>query len=168
MVHTLTRGNQPIEVYIRTRGRTTGDAACTNVTGLQNDKRAILYARWIWNTRLSFFIFYKVAHTAVCSTYKMAAQTLAVRWLFCQVRKWPPACMPGCVYRPVRPLVLIYNSMNQPYCMHKEHLGSTRDILLAVIYYPQENNENTEMWMNSLIRDCLELVVCKLTCVTWP
>ena len=33
-----------IELYIRTRGRT-GDAACTNATGPQDDKRAILYAR---------------------------------------------------------------------------------------------------------------------------
>ena len=41
----------------------------------------------------------------------MAAQTHAVRCLFCQLRKWPPARMPGRVYRPVRPLVLIYNSM---------------------------------------------------------
>ena len=30
---------------------------------------------------------------------------------FCQLRKWQPACMLGRVYRPVRPLDLIYNSM---------------------------------------------------------
>ena len=31
----------------------------------------------------------------------------AVRCQFCQLRKWPPARMPGRVYRSVRPLVLI-------------------------------------------------------------
>ena len=45
---------------------------------------------------------------AVVSTYKMAAQTHAVRCLFCQLRKWAPARMLGRVCRPVRPLVLIY------------------------------------------------------------
>ena len=39
-------------IYIRTRGRTS-DASCTNATGPQDDKRVILHARWIWNTRLS-------------------------------------------------------------------------------------------------------------------
>ena len=34
----------PIELNIRTRGRT-GDAACANATGPQDDKRAILYGR---------------------------------------------------------------------------------------------------------------------------
>ena len=29
----------------------------------------------------------------------------------CQLRKWPPVRIPGRVYRPVRPLVLLYNSM---------------------------------------------------------
>ena len=51
---------------------------------------------------------------AVFSTYKMAAQTPAMlkQCLFYQLTKWPPARMPGRVYRPpVRPLVLIYNSM---------------------------------------------------------
>ena len=31
--------------------------------------------------------------------------------LLCQLGKWPPARMLGRIYRPVRPLVLIYNSM---------------------------------------------------------
>ena len=57
------------------------------------------------------FFFIERSRDAVCSTYIMAAQTLTVRWLFCQLRKWPPARMPGRVYRPVRPLVLIYNSI---------------------------------------------------------
>ena len=35
--------------------------------------------------------------------------------LFCQLRKWPHVHMTGCVYRPVRPLVLIYNSMTMMY-----------------------------------------------------
>ena len=38
--------------------------------------------------------------------------------LFCQLRKWPPARMPGRVYRPVRPLVLIYNSMDKGLYTH--------------------------------------------------
>ena len=57
------------------------------------------------------FCFYGTLHVAVFSTYKMSAQTHAKQCLFCQLRKWPPACMPGRVYRPVCPLVLIYNSM---------------------------------------------------------
>ena len=39
----------------------------------------------------------------------------AVRCQFCQLRKWPPARMPERVYRPVRPLVLIHNSMVYSY-----------------------------------------------------
>ena len=55
------------------------------------------------------FVF--IERYAMLSTNKMAAQAHAVRCLFCQLRKWPPARMLGHVYRPVRPLVLIYNSM---------------------------------------------------------
>ena len=48
---------------------------------------------------------------AVFSTYKMAVQTHAKQCPFVQLRKWRTACMPGCVHMPVRPLVLIKNSM---------------------------------------------------------
>ena len=103
------------------RTRCTSDASCT---GPQYDKRVILHAHWIWNTRL-IFVFIERSRDAVCSTYKMAAQTHAVRWHFCQLRKWPPARMPERVsiyalrharrrpfsQLPVRPLVLIYNSL---------------------------------------------------------
>ena len=52
------------------------------------------------------FVFIERWRDAVLSTYKMAAQTHAKQCLFVQLRKWPPARMPGRVYRPVRPLVL--------------------------------------------------------------
>ena len=57
------------------------------------------------------FVFIERWREAALSTYKRAAQTHSVRCLFCQLRKWPPAHMLGRVYRPVRPLVLIHNSM---------------------------------------------------------
>ena len=70
----------------------------------------VLYARWIWNTHWRVCFYWTICD-AVLSTCQTAAQTHAVWCLFCQLRKWPPACMRGCVYRPVRPLVLIYNSI---------------------------------------------------------
>ena len=53
---------------------------------------------------------YWTLRDAVLSTYKMAAKTHCAM-MFCQLRKWPHVRMPCRVYRPVRPLVLIYNSM---------------------------------------------------------
>ena len=76
--------------------------------------RAILYPCWIWNTRWSLCLL----HATWCwvfFTYKMAALILTKQCLFYQLRKLPPARMPGHVYRPVRPLLLIYNSMKQTY-----------------------------------------------------
>ena len=62
----------------------------------------------------------------------MAAQTHAVRWLFCQLRKWPPECMPERVYRPVRPLVLIYNSMFEtPFGCVKQNGVQKTDYLIT-------------------------------------
>ena len=93
--------NIELHVYIRTRGRT-GDAACTNATGRpQGDTGAIL-TKWphkhtLWD--------------AVLSTYKMAAQTHAVRCCFGNLENGRLRACRGCVSRPVRPLVLLYNSM---------------------------------------------------------
>ena len=61
---------------------------------------------------LEFVLILNAIRDDVVSTYKMAEQTHVVQCLFCQLRKWPPAHMPGRRYKPVRPLVLIYNSMN--------------------------------------------------------
>ncbi len=46
------------------------------------------------------------------------------------------------------------------HCMQKEHSVSTKDILPAEtnLLSQQEINEKTEMWMNFVIEDCLELV----------
>ncbi len=47
--------------------------------------------------------------------------------------------------------------------------GSIGDnLILAAFHYPQENNETTEMWLNFLLGDCLELVACELAPVPWP
>ena len=59
------------------------------------------------------FVFIERYAMLFCSTHKMAAQTQAVGCQFCQLRKWPPARMPGRIDRPVRPLVLMYNFSKQ-------------------------------------------------------
>ena len=73
------------------------------------------YSVHAMNMKHTFEFVFVTLRDAVFSTYKMAAQTHAKQCPFVQFRKWPPACMPGHVYRPVRPLVLIYNSMNDPH-----------------------------------------------------
>ena len=85
-----------------------GDASCTKVTGPQGDTRPPLRALNMKHTLE--FVFMERYAMLFCSTYKMAAQTQAVGCQFCQLRIRPER-----VYRPVRPLVFIYNSM---VCLH--------------------------------------------------
>ena len=76
------------------------------------------------------FFFIERSRDAVCSTYKIAAQTHAMICQFCQLRKWPPAHMPEHVYRPVRPLVLIYNSILESKLFNhdKHYMAATMDV----------------------------------------
>ena len=48
----------------------------------------------------------------------------SVRCCFCQLRKWLHARMPGCVYRPVQTLVLIYNSMISTHSFSHDNIKS--------------------------------------------
>ena len=84
---------------------------CAQMPRDRKDTRACHSVRALNMKHTLEFVFNKRYAMLFYSTYKMAAHTHAVGCQFCQLRKWPPARMPGRVYRPVRPLVLIYNSM---------------------------------------------------------
>ena len=77
----------------------------------RKETRACHYVRAFNMKHTLEFVFIERYAMLFCSTYKMAAQTHAVGCQFCQLRKWPPARIPERVYRPVRPLVLSFNSM---------------------------------------------------------
>ena len=77
----------------------------------RKETRARHYVRALNMKHTLEFVFIERIAMLFFSTYEMAAQTHAVGCQFCQLRKWRPARMPERLYRPVRPLVLIYNSM---------------------------------------------------------
>ena len=58
--------------------------------------------------KITFYILHKTFHCLHCMYNVQTEDVDLTLPVFCQLRKWPPARMSGCVYRPVRPVVLIY------------------------------------------------------------
>ena len=72
-----------------------------------------------------------------------------VGYCFCQLRKWRHPRMPGRVYRPVRPLFLIYNSMTKS--DHGMHPGPTFMELLFKKKQYESYQPNTTLHVTCLI-----------------
>ena len=91
-----------IELYIRTRGRT-DDAACDGTARgkVRLSVRAL---------KMKYTLELYAARSCFVNLQNGRTRTRCAM-LFCQLRKRPHACKPGRTYRPVRPLVLTYNSM---------------------------------------------------------
>ena len=86
----------------------------------EGDTRTIVYTRSIWNTR-----FLSNATQAVLSTYKMAAETHAVRCCFVNLENGRMRACRGRIYRPERPLVLmsLYDAYTCPWCITLHVVG---------------------------------------------